>query len=118
MTDQFARTAAGLAAAVSTGADSAEKLAATVSAATHTAVDKLRSLPNPRFDLTHLDLTARAAVDPRRLRSLSLPELDLDVVPDRVTKVVRDTAYAGLGAAVIAAQKVDAGVRRLAPRAA
>jgi hypothetical protein len=141
----LANDAAGKAAELSTSAGAAAAKASTaVAQTTRSAATKIQ---NVQFDMTDLDLSGLTRFDPRKLGTLEFPKVDLPKVEfpkvnvpkvnvprvefpkvnvpkvdvpaevDRVADVVRDVAYAGLGAAVITAQQVDANVRRLASRA-
>lgn len=56
----------------------------------------VRNFDLPKFDLPKFDLP-----------EFDLPEIDLPVDVDRVAGLARDAAYAGVGVAVITAQKVD-----------
>ena len=129
MFDQFTRTAidlandaAGKAVEMSNSAGAtAAKVSTTLTQTARSAASKVQ---NVQFDLTDLDLSG---LDPRHLGTIEFPKVDLPKVEfpkvdvpaevDRVADLVRDVAYAGLGAAVITAQQVDANVRRLASRA-
>jgi hypothetical protein len=98
-----------------------------VSSAVNTAVDTA----SKRFDVSKLDITKidlnKFDVTKMELPKFDLPTFDLPkfemprvempVVPaevDRVADLVRDVTYAGIGMWVVAAQKVDAEVRKLA----
>jgi hypothetical protein len=74
-----------------------------------------------KFDVTKIDLSA-FDVTKLDLPKFDLPKFDLPVdvsaEVDRVADVVRDVTYAGIGMWVVAAQKVDAEVRKLAAKAA
>ena len=64
----------------------------------------------PKFDMPKFDMP-----------KFDMPKFDMPDVPaevDRVADVVRDLTYAGIGMWVVAAQKVDAEVRKLAAKAA
>ncbi|MEQ9161158.1 MAG: hypothetical protein RLN74_00505, partial [Ilumatobacter fluminis] len=61
----------------------------------------------PKFEMPEIDLP-----------KFDMPEIDVPAEVDRVADFVRDVTYAGIGAWVIAAQKVDSEVRKLATKAA
>ncbi len=79
----------------------------------------LKHLDVKNVDLTKLDLSR---FDVRNLPTFDLPTFDLptfetpDVDTDRVFGFARDTAYAGVGVAVITAQKLDAQRRDVTER--
>lgn len=123
MFDHITRTAGDIA---TDAATNATKLTNNIATTAKTAAAKVSDV---NVDLTGFDLSKLGRFDPRNylgaleLPTFDVPEFDLpDVdVPaeiDRVADVVRDIAYAGLGAVVITAQQVDANVRRLTSRAA
>jgi hypothetical protein len=61
----------------------------------------------PKFDLPKFDMP-----------EFDMPEFDVPAEVDRVADLARDVTYAGIGMWVVAAQKVDAELRKLAARAA
>ena len=83
----------------------------------------LTSLELPTFDLSKLDLSkvALPKVDLPTfdLPKVELPKIDLskvelpDVDVDRVLAVARDAAYAGIGLAVLGAQRAQEAAREL-----
>ena len=88
-----------------------------------TALDP-RKLDFPTIDFTNLDLS-KLDVRKMELPKFDMPkfdmpkfdtEIDVPAEVDRVADVVRDVAYAGIGVCVIAVQKVDAEVRKLAAK--
>jgi hypothetical protein len=79
---------------------------------TTTVDDVSKKARNVEFDLTKFDVS-----------KIDLPKIDLpkiDVAPEvaKAADLARDVAYAGLGVAALAIHQVDAGVRRVAARAA
>jgi hypothetical protein len=100
------------------------KTSTIVASSVDQAVDTVR---NVQLDLTRFDAAALAKFDPRKLAGslpvvempdFELPKIDVPVDLDRVVDMARDVAYAGIGAAVIAAQQADATVRRFTSRTA
>jgi hypothetical protein len=103
------------------------KLTETVTTTLNTAVDAAtKQFDVTKFDVTKFDVTkidlSKFDVTKIDLPKFDLPKFDLPVdVPaevDRVADLVRDVTYAGIGMWVVAAQKVDAEVRKLAAKAA
>jgi hypothetical protein len=90
-----------------------ENITGTITGAVNTAFEQ--------FDVTKIDLS-RFDVTKMELPTFELPTFELPVdVPaeiDRVADLVRHVTYAGIGMWVVAAQKVDTEVRKLAARAA
>ncbi|MGH9133809.1 MAG: hypothetical protein ACRDZZ_07725 [Ilumatobacteraceae bacterium] len=60
----------------------------------------------PRLDLTKLDLSQ---FELPKLPKVELPAVDVD----RLGELARDAAYAGIGLATVAAQRIDARRREL-----
>jgi hypothetical protein len=98
------------------------KLTETVTTTFNTAVDAAtKQFDVTKFDVTKIDLS-KFDVTNIDLPKFDLSKFDMPVdVPaevDRVADLVRDVTYAGIGMWVVAAQKVDAEVRKLAAKAA
>lgn len=105
-----------------------DQLTTTVTDALDDAKRRLASVTT--LDLTNLELSK---LDPRNIdlpkldlskldpRNVDLPKVDLPNLPagvERVADVARDAVYAGIGAAVVAAERADAEVRRAVRRVA
>ena len=108
----------------------ATKLAETITTTITTTVTDAFTAASKRLDVTKLDLSTfdvtKLELPKFDLPKFDLPEFDLPkfdmpdlpVEVDRVADVVRDVTYAGIGMWVVAAQKVDAEVRKLTAKAA
>jgi hypothetical protein len=103
------------------------KLTETVTTTFNTAVNAatkqfdVTKIDLSKFDVTKVDL-GKFDVTKMDMPKFDMPKFDMpDDVPaevDRVADLVRDVTYAGIGMWVVAAQKVDAEVRKLAAKAA
>ncbi len=65
----------------------------------------LRNIDVPKFEMPDVQMPS--------FDNFELPEIDVPAEVERIADFVRDVAYAGIGAGVIAVQKVDAEVRKL-----
>ena len=104
-----------------------ETIRTTVTDAVNTAVNTAsKQFDVSRFDVTKIDLSTfdvtKMELPKFDLPKFDMPKFDMPVdVPaevDRVAELARDVTYAGIGMWVVAAQKVDAEVRKLAAPAA
>jgi hypothetical protein len=108
------------------------KLTETVTTTFNTAVNAatkqfdVTKIDLSKFDVTKVDLgkfdVTKMDMPKFDMPKFDRPKFDMPVdVPaevDRVADLVRDVTYAGIGMWVVAAQKVDAEVRKLAAKAA
>jgi hypothetical protein len=94
---------------------------------TTTVDDVSKKARNVEFDLTKFDVSKidlpKFDVSTFDVSKIDMPKIDLpkiDVAPEvaKAADLARDVAYAGLGVAALAIHQVDAGVRRVAARAA
>jgi hypothetical protein len=76
----------------------------------------LKNLDVTALDLTKIDLSRLDVrnIDLPRFDLPKMPEIDLPVDVKRVADLARDAAYAGVGAVVISAQKVEERRREMA----
>jgi len=78
----------------------------------------LSKLEMPKFDMPKFDL---GKFEMPKFEMPEMPKFEMPDMPaevDRAADFVRDLAYAGIGATVIVAQKVDAELRKLVAKAA
>jgi hypothetical protein len=66
----------------------------------------IRKVDIPTFELPTIDLP-KVDLPTFELPKFGLPTVELPVDVDRVTGFARDAAYAGVGVAVVAVQKLD-----------
>ena len=107
------------------------KLTETITGTITTTVNDVVNTASKQFDVSKFDVTkidlskfdvTKIELPKFDMPKFDMPKFDMPVdVPaevDRVADLVRDVTYAGIGMWVVAAQKVDAEVRKLAARAA
>ena len=125
MFDKFAANATSTAQTLSNRlTTAADKFAEVI---TTTVDDVSKKVRNVEFDLTKLDASKielpKFELPKFELPTIDMPKVDMpkvDVGPEfaKAADLARDVAYAGLGIAALAVHQVDAGVRRVAARAA
>ena len=77
------------------------------------AVDGVvKQLDVTKIDLTKLDLRT-TEMPTFEMPTFEMPEINVPAEAARITALVRDVTYAGIGVGVIAVQRVDAEVRKL-----